>query len=159
YLALTAHAADAPAPTPRDIKVALVAQPPFVMDNKGVMTGFSVDLWKEIANLNKWTSTYSTFPNMQAGLDAVTSGKCDVLVSDTSITSDRLKIADFSQPFFRGGLQVMITDARPHTWLWAVKNLWELMKMPVLQIGFVVVVALTLIVMWFESKHNPTFPK
>ncbi len=148
-----------PAPTPQHLNVAVVEHPPFMVDEKGVPAGFSVELWQEIANLNKWTFTYTSLPSIRAGLEAVKSGQYDVLVSDTSITSSRLEEVDFSHPFFRGGFQIMITDARPHTWRWVVENIGQLLHMRVLQGAFLAVVLLTLVVAFFERKHNPTFPK
>jgi ABC-type amino acid transport substrate-binding protein len=148
----TAFAAD-------HVKVGLVYGQPFVMDNQGLPVGYSIDLWTEIATLNQWTYDYTFYPNIQAGLAAVAAHQCDVLVSDTSITSDRLKLVDFSQPFFRTGFQVMVTNDRPHTLGWMIENLKKLLVLKVIWITTLVVLLLSLIVFLFERRHNPGFPQ
>ena len=151
--------AQTPAAEPARLKVGLVEGPPFVMENHHLPTGYSIDLWQEIAALNKWTYDYTTYPNMRDGLAAVAAHQCDVLVSGTSITSDRLKTVDFSQPFFRTGFQVMVTNDRPHTLGWMIENLKKLLVLKVIWISLLVVLAFSLLVHLFERKHNPAFPR
>jgi ABC-type amino acid transport substrate-binding protein len=161
--------AQTPPTVPASLRVGLVIGDPFVMDNHGLPSGFAIDLWTQIATLNKWTYDYAApdpanktvlyYPDIQAGLDAVAASQCDVLVSDTSITSDRLKVLDFSQPYFRSGLQIMITNDRPHTLRWMLESLREILFLKAVWISLIVVVVLSALVARFERKHNPSFPK
>jgi polar amino acid transport system substrate-binding protein len=144
---------------PVHLKVGFAVSAPFVMDNKGLLLGYSVDLWQEIATLNHWTFDQKIYPNIQAGLDAVAAHQCDVFVSDTSITSERLKNLDFSQPFFRTGFQIMVTNDRPHTLGWMIENLKKLLVLKIVWVSILVVLAVSALVTFFERKHNPTFPK
>jgi len=152
-------AAPAPSTPPPHLKVGYVVSAPFVINNQNLLTGYSVDLWQEIATLNDWTFELTPYPNIKAGLAAVAAHECDVFVSDTSITSDRLKKVDFSQPFFRTGFQIMITNDRPHTLGWMIENLKKLLVLKIIWVSFLVVVAVSLLVAFFERKHNPGFPK
>jgi ABC-type amino acid transport substrate-binding protein len=158
-LVLAVAPAFALAAPPAHLKVGLVTAAPFVMDNHGLPVGYAIDLWTDVATYNQWTYDYTFYPSIQAGLDAVAAGQCDVLVSDTSITSERLKKVDFSLPFFRGGFQIMVTNDRPHTLGWMIENLKKLLLLKVIWIGLVIVLLISVIVALFERRHNPAFPK
>jgi ABC-type amino acid transport substrate-binding protein len=166
---LSARAQTAPV-LPEHLKVGLVISAPFVMASNTttaksdpnqpvVYVGYSIDLWQEIAAMNKWTYDFVVYPNIQAGLDAVAAHQCDVLVSDTSITSPRLRFVDFSQPFFRTGFQIMVTNDRPRTLGWMIENLKKLLVLKVIWIAIIVIILLSVLVHLFERKHNPGFPK
>jgi len=154
----SASAPDA-APTPA-LKAAVVIHPPFVMRGAdGNYTGFAIDLWQKIVALKHWNYTYVAYPSTQAALDALHAHQCDVLVNDTSITSERLKSVDFSQPFFRTGLQIMVVDSRPRTFSWFIENARDILSMPIVWVILVVLIGLTTLVTFFERKHNRDFPK
>ncbi len=122
-------------------------------------TGFAVDLWQQIATLKQWTFTYVPYPSTDAALKAVAAHECDVVVNDTSITSERLKTVDFTQPFFHSGLQIMVVDSRPRTLDWYWDNTKSILAMPLLWIILTFLIVVTLIATLFERKHNKEFPK
>lgn len=140
------------------LRVALAGAEPFVNAAGPKPTGFSVDLWESVAAANGWQFSYEPFPNVDAGLAAVESGRCDVLVANTSITSEREKVVDFSQPFYRSGLQIMVSERRS-----SVGRLFARMVEPqhlqVLAVVAIGVVLSTIAVTLFERRHNPEFPK
>jgi ABC-type amino acid transport substrate-binding protein len=145
------------APTPT-LKVAVVEHPPFVMrGSDGHFTGFAIELWEKIATLKHWNFDYVVYPSTDAALQAVHARQCDVLANDTSITSERLKSVDFSQPFFRTGLQIMVVDSRPRTFSWFIENAREILSMPIVWIIVIVLIGLTTLVTFFERKHNRDF--
>jgi hypothetical protein len=81
---------------------------PFSFSKDGIRTGFSVELWDDIAKELSLSSTYSIAANAKAMIRDVETGKADVAVGALSITSEREKQVDFSQPFFQSGLQVLV---------------------------------------------------
>jgi len=150
---------DQPSPVPT-LKVGIVDHPPFILHaDDGRRSGFAVELWQQIAALNHWKFDYVTYPSTQAALDAIAAHQCNVLVNDTSITSDRLKTVDFSQPFLRSGLQIMVVDSRPHTVSWLLENVRGFLAMPIVWVVVLVLTGLTFLVTLFERKHNRDFPK
>lgn len=92
---------------PRSVTVALRNISPFVMTNDTGRTGFTVELWEEIAKRQGWTTNYVEAENVGAQLKDVQDGRADVGAAAISITAERRKQFDFSQPIFNSGLQIM----------------------------------------------------
>ena len=141
------------------LSVGVIKAAPFTMETNGIWTGHSIELWEQIAASNQWKFSYIEYPNLDAALAAVTAGDCQVLVGDISITSERIASMDFSQPYFRSGLQIMIVEDRPHTFGRLFSQILELGHLRILWVAGVVVRVFTLVVTLFERRHNPDFPK
>lgn len=158
---VSARAEQVPA-TPAEaqtIRVAVAGGTPFITSQDGIWTGLSMDIWEKVTEITGWKYTITSYPDALTALEAVSMNAADVVVSDIPITSEGLKFVEFSQPYFRSGLQIMISDARPHTMarLWEDLSTWE--HLQVFWILVVVVILSTVAVTLFERKHNPDFPK
>jgi polar amino acid transport system substrate-binding protein len=92
---------------PRQVTVATRDLTPFVMNQGSVRTGFTIDLLNEIAKHTEWRYTYVDFDNVQGLLSAVANGRADMGAAAVSITADRAKQFDFSQPMLNAGLQII----------------------------------------------------
>jgi len=92
---------------PREVTVATRDLTPFVMNQDSVRTGFTIDLLKEIAKHTEWRYTYLDFDNVQGLLKAVADGRADMGAAAVSITGQRAKQFDFSQPMLNAGLQII----------------------------------------------------
>ncbi len=90
------------------LRVATRIIPPFVFEEEGKLTGFSIDLWHSIADEIKVKSEVFTTPTVKDLLSAVESGKGDVGIAAISVTAERSKQFDFSQPMFDSGMQIMV---------------------------------------------------
>jgi ABC-type amino acid transport substrate-binding protein len=143
-------------------KLRVVVKPaePFAFVENGVLKGYSVDLWKQVAaasGLAFETRVVETVPEL---LEAVQSGTADVGVGAISITPDREKLMDFSHPFFKSGLQVM---ARSKGEAGAFSAFRSLFNRNVAEVVLVLLLALFLIshILWVvERKINPeSFPE
>ena len=93
---------------PRSVTVAVRNIAPFVMTNDAGKTGFTVELWEEIAKRRGWTTRYVEAENVGAQLKDVDEGRADVGAGAISITAERRERFDFSQPIFNSGLQIMV---------------------------------------------------
>jgi polar amino acid transport system substrate-binding protein len=140
------------------LRVAVAGEEPFVVKGPP-FSGVAVDVWEKIAAANAWTFQYTFFPTVDDGIQAVASGKMDVLAGNVGITKDRLSHVEFSQPFFRSGFQIMVPEARPHSVARLGEDLLDIAKMQVFWYVAGAVVALTVFVFLFERRHNPDFPK
>jgi polar amino acid transport system substrate-binding protein len=96
----------------RTVTVAVYELKPFVMKSSDRWTGFTIELWEQIANRLGWTTKYVQVDGLTGQLDAVRTGTADVAGGAISITADRERQFDFSQPILDAGLQVMV--ARNH---------------------------------------------
>jgi polar amino acid transport system substrate-binding protein len=92
---------------PRTVTVATRELTPFVMNQDGIRTGFTIDLLDDIAKHTGWTFDYVTVNNVQELLNSVAQGRADIGASAVSITADRAKKFDFSQPILNAGLQII----------------------------------------------------
>ncbi len=161
-VAVAASPAPAAAPTnaPRTLRVAiLITRPPFVHKTETGYTGFAMDLWNKIALAQNWGSVYTEVPKLSEGLRLVETGKADIFISNLSITSERRKLVDFSQPYFDSGLQIMVDSDHVN----GASDLWHGLvangHIRVFAGGTLLIVAAALIATVLERRFNPEFPK
>ena len=93
------------------LRVATRVVPPLVIEDKGALRGFSIELWNSIsARLNRETE-YLVMSDVAELLDAVGDGRADLGIAAVSITSEREGRFDFSQPILNAGLQILVRGA------------------------------------------------
>jgi polar amino acid transport system substrate-binding protein len=141
----------------RPVRVAVRVLEPFVRKVDGRYSGFSIDLWEELAKRNGYRTTYVEVANVNEQLDAVKQGKADVAITAISVTSDREKTVDFAGPMFNGGLQVAVpaqnTSDSGGVWR-ALADASILRLLAVLALSIV----LAAILVWLlERRRNPEF--
>lgn len=103
---------DAPASAKAEapvVRVAVVVLPPLVMEQKGSLTGFSIDLWNAIAKRLKVETSYKVLPD-GAALEGAMRSKSADLTPSIFITSARDADFDFSYPTLESGLQIMVRE-------------------------------------------------
>lgn len=98
-------AAAEPAPPVRAIAGVF---PPFVMDERGKLTGFSIDLWDAVSVRMGVPTTYEVVPDTAAAFEALRTGKGDVIVTGHFYTPERDREFDFSYSILNAGQQVMV---------------------------------------------------
>jgi polar amino acid transport system substrate-binding protein len=141
------------------LRVAVAGVEPFVISTEGIWSGLSVDIWQKVAAMNNWDYEFVAYPDELSAVKAAGRGEVDVVVAEVPISSEGLKYVEFSQPYFRAGLQIMIDGSRPHTLRRLLEDLdaWGHLKIFWGICG--IVVLLTVVVTLFERRHNPDFPK
>jgi len=92
------------------VHAAVGVLPPFVMKQGDQLTGFSVDLWNEIAARLKLTTTYQEAPDVGTLLDLLRTKRADVIVTGIFYSTERDREFDYSYPIMETGLQVMVRD-------------------------------------------------
>ena len=100
----TAHAA------PRTVTVATYDLEPFVFTRGEFKVGFTIDLLDEIAKRTGWTLKYVGVDDKSSPglLKAVADGRADAGACAISVTAERAKKVDFSQPMMSAGLQILV---------------------------------------------------
>ena len=109
--AITPTTISNPNPTAINSKTLTVATrlvSPFVIEDKGELGGFSIELWKNIAQELKIESNFIKNGNVNELLNLVKSKQVDAGISAISVTSERERDFDFSQPIFDSGLQILV---------------------------------------------------
>ena len=96
---------------PTTLRVETFVVPPFVIEQDGKLTGFSIDLWEEVAARLKTKSDFRMASEVAAGFDALRSKQVDLIVSGVLITPERDKEFDFSYAILEAGQQIMVRNA------------------------------------------------
>jgi polar amino acid transport system substrate-binding protein len=92
----------------KTLKVATRIVSPFVIQKNGELSGFSIELWKNIAQELKIESNFNKVDTIANLLNIVKLKQSDLAISAISVTAEREKDFDFSQPIFDSGLQILI---------------------------------------------------
>ena len=142
-------------PAQEQLKVATRIVRPFVFEEKGSLTGFSIELWNEIAKQLNVRSEYVIKPTVKELLASVNNHETALGIAAISITAERELQWDFSQPMFDAGLQILapVQGDRAGVVKSIVANLFSAAVVPyVLAVTFILVVIAHL-VWWFEQRH------
>ena len=102
------------------IVVATVTRAPFSLVEGGKETGFSLDLWGEVAQGIGRETEIIRFEQFADMLDAVETGRADLAVANISVTSAREEVFDFSRPIFASGLQIMVPAGGNSLSIWSI---------------------------------------
>jgi polar amino acid transport system substrate-binding protein len=142
----------------RELIVATKEAAPFAMKaDDGSWTGISIDLWRRISDQLQLRYRFVEDPTVPGLLEGTAQRKYDVAVAALTITAERERMVDFSQPFYLSGLGVAVPSAPP--------SAWRLIAHTVGSFGFVqAILALVglaagvgILVWMFERRHNEDF--
>jgi ABC-type amino acid transport substrate-binding protein len=133
---------------------------PFSFKKDGADAGFSIELWERVAKETglqyeiTWVKTVSDL------IEALKDGKADVAIAAISITAEREKVVDFSQPYYESGLQILVspTPQSSASTLMATLFTWDFAKV----IGMLALALLlsSHLLWFFERRHNEeNFPR
>jgi len=143
---------------PRQVTVATRELTPFVMTQGNVKTGFTVDLLSNIAKHTGWTYTYIETPDVQGLLRAVAEGRADMGAGAISITGDRTRTLDFSQPILNAGLQIVApvgNTERAHPGLIEFLKLLFSHSMAVWLLAALALTVLPAHIIWLMERGDP----
>ena len=98
----------------RKLRIALCGSPPFVM--RGSTTVLAIDLWKLSAKRLDLQYEFHRFKSVSAALEAVAANKMEVAIGPISVTAERAKHVDFTQPYFGANLGILVPLAPASTW-------------------------------------------
>ena len=92
----------------KTLKIVTRIVPPFVTEENGELGGFSIELWRNIARELELKSEFQKTSNVTDLLTAIKSRQAEVGISAISVTAQRERDFDFSQPIFDSGLQILV---------------------------------------------------
>lgn len=96
-------------PQPESLRVATRLIKPFVIEEKGGFTGFSIELWSEIAKQINVKTEFVVKPTVKELLASINTQEAQLGIAAISITAEREMQWDFSQPMFDAGLQILVS--------------------------------------------------
>lgn len=142
----------------RELRVGTKVAPPFAMkDADGKWTGISIDLWRQMAGTLGLKFRLIEEPSVQKLVEATSRGDYDLSVAAITITADRERKVDFSQPFYDTGLGIAVPVNTVSVWHEITRTLTSF--------GFLqaagALIGISLLVgalIWlFERRHNEHF--
>jgi len=93
---------------PSELRVAAFTVPPLVIKKGDRLTGFSIELWEEIAAGLNVKSSYKILPDPNSCVESVRSNNADICVSGIFYTTERDKVIDYTYPILNAGQRVMV---------------------------------------------------
>ncbi|MDR3406451.1 MAG: transporter substrate-binding domain-containing protein [Chthoniobacter sp.] len=103
-------AAQEPAAPAKKITVLVKPAKPFAFDKAGDVAGYSIDLWKRVAEEAKLDYEFKPVATVPEALDALKNQHADVALGAISITAEREAVVDFSYPYYKSGLQILVNS-------------------------------------------------
>lgn len=136
------------------ITIGLKPAPPFVMEPgaTGKPSGLSLEFWDLINDDLPARIEYRYFSSLDSLLAAVHTGQVDMSINPITVTDERMKRMDFSQPFYISGT-TLVRPAQNSFWAFLQNffsvNFW---RAAALLLGVLFIVGL---IMWLvERKRN-----
>jgi len=146
-------------PLARKLRVGINGDPPAVLrKGNGEVEGIALAYWQHLADSLDWKFEILHFDSVDASLSALASNKIDLAIGDITITDQRIKQFDFTEPIAQENLTLLLPPAPP--------TLWSTLR-PFLGWAFVSSIGgiyLCLLVvgnlLWLvEHRHNRAFPR
>lgn len=159
FVLLTGRPAHAQTDEPDILHVATKPLEPFVYLNGDEPTGFSVDLWAELANRLELTYEWVEFDTVSEILDAVENGDAEVAIAGISMTREREARLDFSHPFFDAGLQIMTASGGNFSLNQLLRQIFSPGLLLFLALGLGAALLMAHVILFFERRDDPEFPR
>ena len=139
----------ASAETDSQVNIAIKEFPPFVFKE---LKGFCIDMARIICKKNNLKPRFVRYDSVPELLDAVANKESHLAFSGITITAEREKRLDFSQPFFDSGLSLAVRAEKS-------KGLTRISAAVLRLVGYSVLIlftALTVVahIIWFIEKND-----
>lgn len=142
----------------RELVVGTKEAPPFAMkEPDGTWTGISIDLWRQIAEKLGLKYRFAEEPTVQSLVEATARNGYDLSIAAITITAERERNVDFSQPFYGTGLGIAVSARSFSVWNEIIRTLtsFGFLQAALALIGISLLVG---VLIWiFEHRHNEDF--
>ena len=137
------------------LKIITIERQPFTIISADSFSGFGIDLWKQLADQIGMRYEFVAAPTFVGMLEAVQTGAADAAIGNISITADRERSMDFTQPIFDAGLQIMVPENNVSASLVSALLTWEMLGL--LATGAIVLFLAGSLMWLFERRVQPYF--
>ena len=158
---LLAAPALAQEPAAKRLKVLAKPAPPFVIDRgNGLLEGYSIDLWRRIAQEDNLTFDFELVPTVPEAIAKLQSGHADLAVGAFSITAEREKILDFTHAIYNSGLKILVPQTSDASMFSTLRSLFKTATFKVLGVLLLALLANSHVLWFLERRKNPdSFPE
>jgi ABC-type amino acid transport substrate-binding protein len=148
--------AAAPEAAPKTLIIGTRVAPPFAMKSSdGQWSGLSIELWRKVAAQLGLKYEWRELGEPETLITHVADGTVDASISAITVTANRARRVDFSQPYFNAGFGIVVPASKENGWMTTVRAFfsWSFLKVVV---ALVVVLLVAGFGVWlFERKANP----
>jgi polar amino acid transport system substrate-binding protein len=151
---MPAVAQSPPGPSERELVVVTRDAPPFaIKEPDGSWEGITIDLWRHVADQLHLRYRFVQLGSVEDLLHAVTDGEADVAAGALTVTANRRKAMDFTQPFFTTGLGVALPRVGITAWLPVIRTFFSLRFFD--SVAILLSIALFVgILIWIFERHD-----
>lgn len=139
------------------LRVIIKKAEPFVILTQNSPTGYSIDLWRAVADLAGIRYELSATNSVEGLISSLADKRSDVAVGALSITSEREAKIDFSHSIYNSGLGLLVRSENGGGWLLDFLRQSKILYLA----GFMVVgflIAAHVIWILHRKKNTPYFP-
>jgi polar amino acid transport system substrate-binding protein len=157
-LAIRPASAQVPSALPDSVLIIGTKEaPPFAMKaSDGSWTGISIALWRRIADELHLRYRFRD-ASLAELIDGVAAGKLNASIAAITVTPQRERMVDFSQPFYTTGLGIAVPRTTTFNWLRLLSSLISVSFMQAL-LGVIAVTILIGALVWvLERRHTEHF--
>jgi polar amino acid transport system substrate-binding protein len=141
----------------RELVVGTKVAPPFAMKaDDGSWQGISIDLWRRIAQQDHLRYRFQE-TTLEGLTNGVADGSLDAAVAALTVTLPRLRMVDFTLPFYSTGLGIAVADNASITWWPVVTNIFSLGFLRAVMALSAVAVLIGVVLWLIERRHNEHF--
>ena len=145
-------------PSQGELVVGTKQAPPFAMKSAdGTWQGISIDLWHRVADELHLHYRFAEVPSVQGLIDGMTAGKFDIAVAALTVTADRERNLDFTQPFYATGLGIAVPIGGEANWLPIIHTLTSFGFAQAIMALVGLALSVGFLVWLFERRHNEHF--
>lgn len=139
----------------KKLVVGIKETPPFAMkDADGRWTGISIDLWRQIAEELHIPYEWREL-DQSALITGIADGSLDAVVSNLTITPERLDKFDFTYPFYSTGLGIAVAAQDPHPLWTLIKQFFSSAVLGIIGLIFLLLLCIGLVMWRLERQRNP----
>ena len=140
----------------KHLRVATRLIKPFVYEENGQLTGFSIELWQEVSRQLNARSEFIVKQSVKELLTATRSKEADLAIAAISITAEREVDWDFSQPMFDAGLQILTLQQGTRSGIIAaiIAGAFSYAVLPVLGVVLLIILIFAHLVWFFERRSQ-----
>jgi len=144
-----------PYPSERKLRIGITYAPPYIITDKGIITGVCVDLWRLISDSLKIPYEYKFYNSSDTLLKDLGKGVIDLTILPLTATGDRLGKFRLTIPFYISNMGIATRIEKQSPLLQLLHNIhsWKIIKSMLLILLIATVFAFFL---WLaERKANP----
>jgi polar amino acid transport system substrate-binding protein len=142
-----------------NLRIATMPIAPFIMQDGDKLSGYSIDVWDEIAKRLNVKYEWVVKDTIDELLGSIKDGGTEAAIAAISMTPERDAYLDFTYPYFDSGLQIMVRERPKMSFFQGISLVSTPFLLEVMLMGLLAGLAMAHMIWLVERRSNPTFPR